>query len=151
MAALPSIPGRTACAHTADLEMVRILVEEGDVDVNQVRRAASCPVRLCTQRNCCSYRPSLTFAVWCVGTCQPDSLDGDTALHGAAEEGHLDIVDYLLSLPDIDLLARNHKGKTAAYKARQKKHHEIADMIRTEVRRRTCPNRRVAGLLLGSY
>ena len=63
-----------------------------------------------------------------------DSLDGDTPLHGAAGEGHRDIVDYLLSLPDIDLRARNRKGKTAAMKARSKKHHEIADMIRAEVR-----------------
>ena len=63
-----------------------------------------------------------------------DLLDGETALHGAAEEGCIDVVDYLLSIPELDPLVRNKRGKTPAYKARANGHDDIADMIRAEAR-----------------
>jgi hypothetical protein len=77
--------------------MVRILVEEGGADVNQV------------------------------------DADGDTPLHGSAKEGCREVVEYLLTLPEVDIMAVDMKGKTAAYKARGKKHHDIANLIGAEV------------------
>jgi len=52
--------------------------------------------------------------------------DGDTALHEAAEEGHVEVVRYLLR-KDADKTIKNKKGKTALDKAEEELKEEEVD------------------------
>lgn len=57
-----------------------------------------------------------------------------TALHWAAREGNLEIVDQLLPVPDIDVNARDSDGQTPYHKAAKKGHLKVVRRLLTDPR-----------------
>ena len=53
-----------------------------------------------------------------------------TALHFAARSGQSAVVAYLLSIPTIDAMQRDDRGKTALQAAAANGHDTIVDMLR---------------------
>ncbi|KAI6763995.1 hypothetical protein HG530_007784 [Fusarium avenaceum] len=53
------------------------------------------------------------------------NMQGETPLHCAAQNGHLDIVELLLELTDADIAATDARGKTAAHLALENNHFDI--------------------------
>ena len=55
-------------------------------------------------------------------------INGDTALHRAAEAGHLEVVRVLLEF-GADLSIKNNKGETPLDMARENKHSDVVEVL----------------------
>lgn len=60
---------------------------------------------------------------------------GNNALILASKNGHMDVVRYLMNIPEVSaaVFHRNHYKRTAAHEAELAKHAEIAEYIWSQI------------------
>ena len=70
----------------------------------------------------------------------PDE-NGETPIHVAAKEGHLDILELLLTKTNNvnDLKAQDNEGKTPLHHAAENGHHEIVKILIASIENQNVP------------
>ena len=67
----------------------------------------------------------------CVFTVMASRIRNMTALHAASFCGHLDVVEFLVTVPNVDVNAVGSCGVTALHVAGQYSHLEVVEFLKT--------------------
>ncbi|XP_067654194.1 uncharacterized protein [Haliotis asinina] len=109
-----------------DLETVKRILAQGDVDINYRGRYSRTPVMRAARRG---RRDVVEFLVGRGADVSLVDRDGDNVLHWACIGGDLETVKLILSMNVVDINARNNYGKTAADYARDRRHQRVLDLL----------------------
>ena len=116
-------------AQQGHLEVVRCLIEEGKVNVNQALTTGETPLHVAVQN---SHEAVVKLLIESGAVVNQQANNGWTPLLIAAQQGHTEVVRLLIEVGKADVDKANNIGNTALHIAAQNGHLEIVELLLTK-------------------